>query len=267
VSTFDAQAQGYDARVGLPSAVGEAVAQAIVSWVSVSADDLVVELGAGTGEIGSHLTQLPLRYVGLDNSAAMLEIFRAKAADAAPALIVADCDAAWPLPDHSAAVVFASRVIHLLQPDHVVRETLRVCLPGGYLMLGRVQREPGSLKTRLQRQRRQFLQEAGISSRHGEKGNHEVIERCLTAGCASHGRRVAAEWTGETSASAIITGWETLSRMGSVEIDADTRAVILAELRDWASVEIGDLDRLHPFREQFVLDIVRVPALDVSYHR
>ena len=54
---------------------------------ALHADDLVVELGAGTGEIGAHLARLPLRYVGLDSSPAMLDVFRAKAA---PCLTIAD---------------------------------------------------------------------------------------------------------------------------------------------------------------------------------
>ncbi len=258
-STFDTQALHYDARVGLPPHASAEIARAILAWSGAGADDLIVELGAGTGEIGAHLARLPVRYLGLDSSARMLDIFRAKAPSLSPALIVADCNEAWPLPDGSASVVFASRVIHLLQPDHVVRETLRVCRPGGYLMLGRVQREPGSLKERLQRQRRQLLLEAGIHARQGEKGAREVISRCVLAGCESLGRRVAVEWSGETSAGAIITSWETLSRMGSVEVDPDTHASILAELRDWARGEIGDLERLHPFREQFVIDLARMP--------
>ncbi len=257
--TFDTQALHYDARVGLPPHASAEIARSILDWSGAGADDLIVELGAGTGEIGVELARLPVRYLGLDGSPGMLDVFRAKTAGAAPALIVADCDATWPLPNGSATVVFASRVIHLLQPDHVVRETMRVCRPGGYLMLGRVQREPGSLKERLQRQRRQLLQEAGIHARQGDKGAREVIARCVLAGCVSLGRRVAAEWSGETSAGAIITSWETLSRMGSVEVDPDTRASILAELRDWARVEFGDLERLHPFREQFVIDLARMP--------
>lgn len=252
--------------MGLPPTASEAVAAALVSWAGVSDADQVVELGAGTGEIGLHLAHLPLRYVGLDNSPGMLDIFRSKAGEHSPELIVADCDETWPVADGSAAVVFASRVIHLLQPDHIVRETLRVARPGGYLMLGRVQREPGSIKDSLQRQRQALLRERGIQVRQGERGNREVIARCEAARCTSLGRRVAAEWSGETSVAAILAAWESLSRMGSVEVDPDTRAAILAELRAWARVETGDLNRLQPFREQFVIDIVRVPALGVSHH-
>ena len=96
---FDEQAPRYDARVGLPESVSAAVARAVVERANVGADDLVLELGAGTGEIGVCLDRLPIRYVGLDASAAMLDLFRAKASPAAPSLIVADCDRPWPLPD------------------------------------------------------------------------------------------------------------------------------------------------------------------------
>ena len=69
------QASRYDARVGLPESVSAAVARAIVEQANAGADDLVLELGAGTGEIGVHLARLPVRYVGLDSSPAMLDLF------------------------------------------------------------------------------------------------------------------------------------------------------------------------------------------------
>ena len=59
--------------------------------------------------------------------------------------------------------------------------------------------------------------------------------------------------------SEVIAGWETLSRMGSVAVDPVTRAAILAELRDWARAEIGDLDRPETFRERYAIDVVRLP--------
>lgn len=235
------------------------MAQAIVDHASVRRDDLVVELGAGTGEIGVHLARLPVRYVGLDSSPAMLDVFRAKAAKALPSLVVGDCNQPWPLPDGSAAVVFASRVIHLLDPAHVVGEAIRVCRPGGSLMLGRVLREPDSIKERLRRRRQELLVEAGISPRQGDAGARHVIEQCEKAGGAFLGRHVAAEWTGETAPAAIIAGWESLSRMGAVRVEPAVRAKILDTIRDWARVDIGDLDRPRPFRERYAIDIVRLP--------
>ncbi len=101
-SAFDEHAPRYDARAGLPATVGITVARAIVDCAAAGADDLVAEIGASTGEIGVHLSRLPLRYVGFDSSPAVLDVFRAKANDASPSLIVADCNRAWPLPDDAA---------------------------------------------------------------------------------------------------------------------------------------------------------------------
>jgi ubiquinone/menaquinone biosynthesis C-methylase UbiE len=257
-STFDAHASHYDARVGLPEPVSAAVARAIVEQANAGAGDLILELGAGTGEIGLHLSRLPVRYIGLDSSQAMLDVFRAKAVMGS-SLIVADGNQPWPLPDGSAAAIFASRVIHLLDPEHVTRETVRITRPSGLLMLGRVLRDRDSIKERLRRQRQTLLVEAGITPRQGEEGTRRVVERCLAAGAESLGRREVAEWTGETTPAQIISGWETLSRMGSVSVDPVTRADILEALRHWGQAEFGDLDRPEAFRERYAIDVVRLP--------
>ena len=257
---FEQQAAHYDARAGLPTTVGAAAAQAIVELAGAGEGDLVLELGAGTGETGAHLARQPVRYVGLDNSPAMLEVFRAKTEGGWPGLVVADCNLPWPLPAGSAAVIFASRVIHLLDPEHTVRETLRVGRPGGLLMLGRVLREPDSIKERLRRRRRALLVEAGIGPRQGEEGTRRVVERCLAAGGASRGRGVVAEWTGETTPARIIAGWAALSRTGSVSVDPVTRAGILDELRRWGRTEFGDLGRPEAFRERYAIDVIQLPS-------
>jgi hypothetical protein len=51
----------------------------IVERPTAGADDLVLELGAGTGEIGVHLVRLPIRHVGPDASPALLDLFRSSA--------------------------------------------------------------------------------------------------------------------------------------------------------------------------------------------
>jgi SAM-dependent methyltransferase len=235
------------------------VARAIVAQTGARSDDLIVELGAGTGEIGMPLARLPQRYVGLDASPTMLRLFRAKALDAAPSLILADCDETWPLRDRVAGVVVASRIIHLLDPDHATREILRVCRPGGRLVLGRVVRERDGIKERLRRRRHDLLEVAGVATRQGEERTRRVIERCLAAGGESAGRWVVAEWSGEASPAGIIDGWASQSRMGSSAVTPATGAAILDQLRDWARTEFGDLERPEPFRERYAIDIVHLP--------
>ena len=237
--------------------MGEAVASAILRLARVNQEDLVLELGAGTGELGVHLAR-STRYVGVDSSPAMLEVFRAKVSSGSHQLLVSDADHAWPVPSSSARVILASRVIHLLDAEHAAREATRVCLPGGYVMLGRINRDPDSVKERLRRHRQHLLREWGIQPRQGEAGSRNLIERLTQAGWADLGRQVVAAWTGEVSVEQILSEWGTLSRMGSVDVESGARERILGDIRGWAAHEYGDLDRPLPYREQYMLDIAQL---------
>ena len=258
-STFNAQASHYDARVGLPESVGAAVASEIMACAGLQTDDLVLELGAGTGEIGAHLARLPVRYLGIDNSAEMLQLFREKLGERPASLLLADASQVWPLDDHAASVVFASRVIHLLDAEHVAREALRVCRPGGWLMLGRVLRDKDGVKERLRRRRLELLRQASVGPLRGREGAGRVVDQCLLAGGESMGRRVVAEWSGTISPAEVIADWTSLSRMGSVAVDPVQRQEILAELQDWARTELGHLDQPETYRERYAIDCVRLP--------
>jgi SAM-dependent methyltransferase len=258
-NTFDEQATRYDARVGRPESVGTAVALEIMACAGLQTEDLVLELGVGTGEIGMHLARLPVRYLGIDHSTEMLQLFRDKIGQDAASLLLADASHVWPLDDHAASVVFASRVIHLLDAEHVARETHRVCRPGGWLMLGRVLRDGNGVKERLRRRRLELLELAGVGPLRGREGARRVVEHCLSVGGESMGRRVVAEWSGAISPAEVIADWTSLSRMGSVAVDPVQRQEILVELQDWARAELGDLTQPETYRERYVIDCVRLP--------
>jgi SAM-dependent methyltransferase len=258
-ATFDAQAGQYDARSGLPSGVCAAVAQAIASEAGLRAADLMVELGAGTGEIGLDFARLPIRYLGLDASRAMLDVFHGKATGIKPMLVAADCDRSWPLADRRADAIFASRVIHLLRPDHVVRETCRVCRPGGSLILGRVVRDSDGVAERLRRRRLELLRDRGISTRQGEDGTRRVIDALVAEGGIARGRRVIAEWPALTTAAAIIAGWDSMPRMGSVPADPALQTEIQSELRRWAAAEFDGLDQPQATVSRYAIDVVGLP--------
>jgi hypothetical protein len=155
--------------------------------------------------------------------------------------------------------VFASRVIHLLDAEHVASETFRVCRPGGWLMLGRVLRDKNGVKERLRRRRLELLRQAGVGPLRGREGARRVVERCLSAGGESMGGRVVAEWSGTISPAEVIADWTSLSRMGSVAVDPVQRQEILAELQDWARAELGDLNQPETYRERYAIECVRLP--------
>ncbi|MGD9891069.1 MAG: class I SAM-dependent methyltransferase [Dehalococcoidia bacterium] len=255
---FDDQADIYDERAGLGPSVGRTVAAAVVGAVGLRPGERIAEIGAGTGAIGLHLTELAAGYIGLDLSRPMLVRFRRESAQP-PALVETDCNQTWPLATAATAAVFASRVVHLLDAAAVVREVLRVCRPGGRFVVGRVNRDEDGIKERLRRQRQILLRQAGVAPRDGAEGTRRFVEQCIAAGGTSLGRRTVAAWQGIVSPAEVLAGWAPLSRMGSITLDLPRRAAILDALRGWAQQEYGDLDRPRPFGERYTIEVVRLP--------
>jgi ubiquinone/menaquinone biosynthesis C-methylase UbiE len=166
---FDGAAEQFDETAGLEPDVGRRIAEAILERCGATPDEVILDLGAGTGAVGRHFTTLPNRYLGLDVSSFMLEVFRRKLGTRPTHMLLmqADSDRPWPILDHALAVVFASRVVHHLHTRHVVAETLRVCRPGGYLLLGQVTRDGDSMPSRLQRHKHALLTEHSFRPRAG----------------------------------------------------------------------------------------------------
>src|SRR5438094_4487846 len=93
-------------RAGLEAMLREAV---------VGAEDLVVEVGCGTGRLTLPLATLtPARVVGVDAEARMLEVARAKDASARVEWVRGSAYR-LPIPDRAAALVLMVMVVHLLR--------------------------------------------------------------------------------------------------------------------------------------------------------
>jgi ubiquinone/menaquinone biosynthesis C-methylase UbiE len=86
-----------------------AVAGALLEMVSARPGDVVLEIGAGAGDIGQHFASA-VGYVGMDSSPAMLGVFRSKLSDAR--LVLGDAERDWPVRDGTVTAVLASRVAH-----------------------------------------------------------------------------------------------------------------------------------------------------------
>jgi ubiquinone/menaquinone biosynthesis C-methylase UbiE len=257
---FDAQADDFDKRSGLGAAVGHDVAKAILDLTSLSSDDAVLEIGAGTGEIGRHLAAMPSRYLGLDLSSRMLRVFQRKLGIVSNRVLLAqaDCDRPWPVPDRSITVVVASRVAHLLSANRVADEVTRVCRVGGYCLVGRVERDGRSIKSRLRRQRQVMLAECGITARAGSQGSHRVIDALAARGATALGTETVSSWTGTTTADDVISSWEAIPARVDVELSVRARVAVLRGLRDWARRELGDLHQPEEFVERYAIAVVRV---------
>lgn len=268
---FDAQAAELDRRVGLPEADCRAIAATVLALGQSRSGDQVVEIGAGTGMIGRWFLDHPVRYVGIDLSRGMLEMFRRRAARAC--LIQADAAQPWPIPDGVIRVVFSSRAIHLLPPEHVASEVLRISLPGATCVLGWVERRPDSIKARMSREMQRRLRDRGFAVRSA--GGRRVLEALLGRrgsdldtpppgsrgrGGAASIRTVAARWPARHTPRQALDDWSSKKGLGGIVLPPGVQAEVLRELAAWAEETFGGLDAARSSEEEYVLESVRLPG-------
>lgn len=258
--SFDGQATAFDARAGLPAVASTDVAAAVVALAGLGAQDLLVEVGAGSGEIGCHLIQ-SVAYVGIDIAAPMLDVFRARLGERAAQvrLEVADGDEVWPVDDGSARAVFGSRCLHLLSLAHLLAEIDRVGAPGGVtLLVGRVARDDQGARMWMRRQMRWALRDAGFAGRSGGG----AFSRDLVAACTGPDApraaapiepRVVARWTSATSPADALAAWSGKDGLAGIAVDAQTKREVLERVRERAVHEFGDLERRIEAIEEYVL--------------
>ncbi|HEX5714634.1 MAG TPA: class I SAM-dependent methyltransferase [Thermoanaerobaculia bacterium] len=258
-TSFDAQAADFDRRVGLPEADCRAVAAAVLGVGQAGPGGLVVEIGAGTGMIGRWFLAPPdhhaVRYAGLDVSRGMLEVFRRRSPRAP--LVQADGMKTWPLPAASVNVIFSSRAIHLLPREHVVGEALRVA-PRGALVIGRVERQPESVKARLAREMRRRLRDLGFSPR--DAGSRRLLQALLDEGARDLERTEVVRWPARQTPREALDQWSGKEGLGGIVLPPGIQEEVLRELEAWALETFGGLDLLQNTEEAYVLDSVRLPG-------
>jgi ubiquinone/menaquinone biosynthesis C-methylase UbiE len=261
---FDGQAGFFEQRAGLPEDCCRKIAMAVLEIGEVGNADLIVDIGAGTGQIGRWF-EAPVRYAGLDLSAGMLKEFSRRADVDSDndcdrrLLIQADANASWPIVDGVARVIFSSRAIHLLDQEHVAREIFRVgSVAGATLILGRVEREPDSVRARMSREMNERLRQHGFVGRRGERRNRKLFELCSQSGAVALESFAVASWRTLASPRQSVESWRSHTGLGGIPVPTATRDEILQELEVWAEEEFGALDREFESEETYVLKSLRL---------
>jgi len=251
---FDGQAASFDRRTGLPEECCRAAAQKLAEFGR--GRGLFVEVGCGTGQIGRWV-EARGRYVGFDYSLNMLREFRRRSG--AP-LIQADANATWPFEDGAASVIFSSRAMHLLEREHVAAEIFRLASPdGATVVLGRVERTPGSVKERMAQEMNERLRRRGLKAKRGERRNRRLFEACEQLGAQRLEPIHAAAWKTAASPRQSLDSWRSLKGLGGLPVSDETRAAVLDELEAWALEAFGGLDERFEYEETYVLSPLRVP--------
>ncbi len=252
-SRFDEQAGTFDERTGVPLEARARVADAVVGFAADAPRATLLEIGAGTGEIGAELATRVGRYVALDASPAMLERFHARAPDAE--LVVGDADDRWPVDEVD--LVFGSRSLHLLALEHVVTELERVARPGACLLVGRVARDPHGPQARLREELQRRLAERDLGGRRGEERTARLVAACVARGWEPIPVREVASWTRRWRASDSLASWAGKRGLAGAEPEDADKRTVLAEVRAWAAAQLGDLDAAHDSVQAYTLQGAR----------
>lgn len=256
--SFDGQAGDFDLRAGLPAGVAPQIAAALQD-LAPAGSGVILDVGAGTGQLGEHLVRGRSRYVGMDVSIGMLAVFRRKLA-AGGALVQGDAGAPWPIASGGVKLVFLSRAAHLLPPPVLVEEALRVAGPEGALIVfGGVESDPGSLRAILRREMRRLLAEHGVEARRAGDSRGRLAEALAERGGEVLPVRTAASWTVVHRAGDALAAWRAKAGLGGRAVTPEIQDSVLRRLEDWIRERYGSLDVARDATERYELAAVRLP--------
>lgn len=251
---FDDQAGDFDRRAGLPAEVPERIAQAMAEMAGLADGDGLLEIGAGTGEIGVHLARLPGRYLGLDRSFPMLAVFRDRGGPAVN-LVQADGDAPWPVPDGKVALVFGSRSLHYIRTAHLASELKRVASQRGIVLVaGRIRREEGSVKEEMRRRMRHLLKENGFAGLGAGRKRDAVDDAFVREGWTPLAPKVVATWEVASTPRQSLDSWLGKAGLAGLKVPDEVKLRVLEQLREWAQARFGSLDREIESEEGYILE-------------
>ena len=256
---YDRQAARYDDRAGMPEDCARAIASSIGALADLGPDSSLLEVGAGTGLLAIHLLTQPLRYIGFDSSAAMLDIFRTRIGSGGlhADLVVADANRSWPAADRSIDLVFSSRALHHVAIDHAVDEISRVLRPGGWLVVGKVRRPEESMKSVMRRRMRRALAQHGVEGRSHDRTTEAVFAELERRGGQRVAAVVAAQWTVRHRPIDSIASWQEKDGLAGDDIDPAIKSAVLDDVRLWAIEQFGSLDASVDQQECFELYAIR----------
>jgi len=261
---FNAQeAEIFDDRAGLSDATVKDIVNGIIDIVQPTPSTTLLEVGAGTGLIGSHLIGLPSKYIGFDYSEPMLEIFRSRIpSDAAEyTLTQGDGEKTWPVADGAVNAIFGSRVLHLLDVEHVASELFRVSAnTGATLMVGLVHRDNESPKNKMREQMRSLLANRQKTSRDWKRLNAELFDNCRRRGAEILKTRLVSEWKTSYNPMQSIESWENKEGLAGASVSEEIKSKVLAELKEWANGYFDDMYQTIDFSETYHLHLLKLPG-------
>lgn len=255
---FDTQAKIYDERTGLGEQTAKKVAEAITQYIPSHSQGHLLEIGAGTGEIGYFLQQLPIPYLGFDLSKGMLDQYIQRSSN--PLLIQCDGNQTWPFQKHSISIFFSSRAIHQLHHDHVLAQLKYLANQRSSLfILGYVKRQKDSVKATMRREMHKLLNQHGLKEKSGQSSRNELFLKIEQAGGKALPTMTVSQWQVNHAPIDSINSWLKVDGIAGRDVDKDLKKDILGQLKKSVASQYCDLEKSYPAQESYQLSIIQLP--------
>lgn len=257
---FDDQAKTFEIRAGLSESTCQAIVEKALNIAKIQPDSLIVEVGAGTGQIGQWFASESVKYLGFDLSQAMLQQFHQHLGKEREnvTLLQGDANQRWQVEDGTASLIFSSRTLHLLNLEHVVRESLRIAKPGAVVLVGSVQRQKNSVKHQMREQMQTLLAQETLQGRRKNKLLRQLIELFIQRGAQTIEPVVASRWQVASTPRQSLESWRSKANLAGIELDEEIKQNVLAQLEIWAEKTFGELDTPIESEETYILQGVRL---------
>jgi len=259
---FDDQADIYDKRTGLGEKTAQSIAASLDQMIQPHLAGQFLEIGAGTGEIGFFLQNLPIPYVGIDLSAGMLDVYRKRfdQQQNMPHLIQTDGNEQWPFEQGTVSVFFSSRAMHQLNQQNVLKQLERLSSPSGsILILGNVKRNKKSVKTIMRKQMHQVLNEFGLKEKSGQSNRDQLFEIIEQHGGERLDPVITSRWKVSHAPIDSINSWQNVDGIAGQSVDQALKTQILETLIVRAKEQFNDLNQALEAEETYELNAIKLP--------
>lgn len=259
---FDDQADIYDKRTGLGEHTAQKIALTLNQMIKPYLNGLFLEIGAGTGEIGYFLQDLPIHYIGIDLSNGMLDVYRKRfdSKKNIPDLIQTDGNSSWPIENHSVSVFFSSRAMHQLNREHVLKQLERLSIPGSsILILGNIKREKLSVKTIMRQEMHKVLNEFGIKEKSGQSNRKLLFEAIEHHGGERLHPVITSRWKVSHAPIESINSWKSVDGIAGQVVDEKIKTQILDTLLLNIQDNFSDLNQALEAEESYELNAIKLP--------
>ncbi len=249
--SFDRAAEFYDKTRDFPEPVATLGIQAILD--AAGAEARILDAGTGTGRVSVPLLNRGADLFGVDLSTKMMSKLR----DKYPPARLAQADVSrLPFPGDNFDAVLTCHVMHLVGPWRAaLHEYKRVLKPQGVYINAHTERVGDSVHERVRSHWRNQVKKYGVQSqRPGVRDDKELHEALKTMGAEVtqvevvryHRNHVVRE---------LIDGIASRTHSHTWDVPEDVLEMSLDELRAWAVLEFGSLDKSFVEESCFILDV------------